>query len=159
MGIFDLFRGRNFCKLGSKSRKFLLAKISSLKVHFFFKKKHAKACKPGRVVRGIECIDRYMELSNPWRKNESQLLLSYIRPYEKVSTSTISRWVVDVLKQSGIDTEMYKAHSTRSASTSKVKRKLNIFRLSISDILKRRHWSGESTFQKFCNKELIIIIP
>ncbi|ODM91304.1 hypothetical protein Ocin01_15378 [Orchesella cincta] len=40
-------------------------------------------------------------------------------PFKPVSTQTISRWLVLVLKQSGIDISVYKGHSYRHAATSK----------------------------------------
>ena len=49
----------------------------------------------------------------------------------------------------GIDISKYQARSCRSASTSKAK----VQSLSLSDILKRGQWSGESTWQKH-NKEI-----
>ena len=51
----------------------------------------------------------------------SRLLLSYVKPYGPVSSDTISRWVKFVLQSSGIDVNIFKPHSTRSASTSKAK--------------------------------------
>ena len=44
------------------------------------------------------------------------LLLSFVKPHKEVKKSTISGWVKQVLKESKI----FKAHSTRSASSSKV---------------------------------------
>ena len=53
--------------------------------------------------------------------------------------------------KSGIDTSTFKAHSTRSASTSKA----GLQGASIEGILKRRSWSNESTWQRFCNKNIV----
>jgi len=50
----------------------------------------------------------------------SQLLLSYVKPFGLVSRDTISRWVKFVLQSSGINVNIFKPHSTRSASTFKV---------------------------------------
>ena len=71
-------------------------------------------------------------------------------PHKFANTQTVSRWIVEVLMLSGIDTSVLKAHSTRSASS--LARSLGI---STKDILKRERWSKESTFQKFyfCNIE------
>lgn len=49
----------------------------------------------------------------------SQLLLSYVKPYGLVSRDTISRWIKLVLQSSGINVNIFKPHSTRSASTFK----------------------------------------
>jgi len=67
-----------------------------------------------------KCIDVYLE-KTVWRGVENQLLLSYIRPHKPVSTRTVSRWLTDVLKLSGIDTDTFTGHSTRSAASSKAK--------------------------------------
>jgi len=94
----------------------------------------------------------YLKRSEKWRlQGTSQLLLSYINPHEPVVTSTISRWMVSVLNESGIDTSTFKAHSVRSASSTKAK----VQGLSIKDILKRGHWKRESTFTRFYNKSVL----
>ena len=45
-------------------------------------------------------IDLYLDRSKDWRNNEQQLLLSFVNPHKAVSTSTLSRWIVEVLKYS-----------------------------------------------------------
>ena len=57
--------------------------------------------------------------------------------------------VKDILSLSGIDTSVFKAHSTRSASTSKA----NSTGLSEKDILKRGSWKNSSTWQRFYKKD------
>ena len=52
-----------------------------------------------------------------------------------------------VLREAGIDTEIFEGHSTRSASTSKP----GLAGLSVTDILERGSWSNASTWQRFCN--------
>ena len=63
-------------------------------------------------------------------------------PHKFVNTQTVSRWIVEVLVLSGIDTSVLKAHSIRSASSSIAK----LLGISTKDILKRERWSKESTF-------------
>ena len=77
-------------------------------------------------------------------KNEGQLLLSFISHHKFVTTQIVSRWIVEVLSLPGIDTEIFKAYSTRSASSSKAR----LLGISTKEILKKGHWSKESTFQK-----------
>ena len=67
-----------------------------------------------------------------FRKKEKQLL-SFIKPHKGVTTQTISRLIFEVLDLSNINTTVSTGHSTRSASTSKVKASY----LSSNDILKR----------------------
>ena len=66
-------------------------------------------------------------------------------------SSTITGWLKNILKKAGIDISTSKAHSTRSASTSKV----NLNGAPIEEILKRGCWSKKSTWQKFYNKSII----
>ena len=51
----------------------------------------------------------------------------------------------------GINTNVYKTHSCRSASTNKARDN----RVSITDILKRGCWKSQNTFIKFHSKDII----
>ena len=56
------------------------------------------------------------------RAESVSLFISFKKHYKDVTTHTQSRWVKDCFQESGIDTEMFTAHSTRHASTSAVNR-------------------------------------
>ena len=99
------------------------------------------------VVKTLDC---YIEKTVSLRGQVSQLLISYIKPHDKVSVTTVSRWIKDLLKNAGIDTKKFTGHSTRSASTSKAQ----ISGVSIECILNRAHWSSSSTFTKYYNKKV-----
>ena len=43
------------------------------------------------------------------------LLLSYTKPHERVTKATIARWIKTGVTIAGVDTLVFKAHSTRSA--------------------------------------------
>ena len=60
----------------------------------------------------LHYIDRTKE-----HRLSSKIFISYIT-YKAVTTSTIARWLKKVLELSGIDTEIFKAHSFRGASAS-----------------------------------------
>ena len=79
------------------------------------------------------------------------MLLSFQRPHKEVVSSTISGWIKKVLKLAKTGTDIYKAHLTRSTSTSNVKLK----GLSLADVLKRQQWSRKSTWQGFYNKYIV----
>ena len=81
----------------------------------------------------------------------SQLLLSFVNPHKPVVSSTISGWVKNILKKAGINISTFKAHSTRSASTSKA----DLSGAPIQEILKQGCWSIKSTWKKFHNKSII----
>ena len=73
------------------------------------------------------------------------LFCSFAPPYKAVGTQTIARWTKFTMKKAGIDTDLFKAHSTRGSSASKMAK----MGIPLTDILKKGHWSHESTFKHF----------
>ena len=71
----------------------------------------------------VSALDEYLNRTEEWRRvnNKTQLLLSYIQLHKQVVPSTISGWLKNVLKSSGINVSLFRAYSTRSATTSKSK--------------------------------------
>ena len=95
----------------------------SLKVYTF--EENTKLC----VVATLE---EYLKRTKVWcGKDKSQLLLSFFNTHNPVVSSTKSEWIKNVLREAGIDTEIFKGHSTRSASTSQA----GLMALSATDIL------------------------
>ena len=75
---------------------------------------------------------------------------SFVQPHKPISTSTLSRWCVTVMKESGVNANIFGSHSTRSASTSKCK----ILGLSFKEIAESAGWSNEKTFAKCYDKPI-----
>ena len=70
------------------------------------------------------------------------------RPYKAITKDTIARWVKNGMEAAGIDTNRFKPHSIRAASTSAaVKAKV-----PLQTILNTAGWSSCKTFAKFYNK-------
>ena len=92
----------------------------------------------------VSALNEYLKRTETWRSNgdKFQLLLSYIRPHVEVYSSTVSRWIKEILKETRVDVDVFKGHSTRSASTSKA----CLSGISVDDILSRGSWSNESTW-------------
>ena len=67
-----------------------------------------------------------------------------------VTKPSIARWIKDILAMAGININIYKAHSTRSASTSKAES----LGLSIEEIVEQGNWSSKTTFEKFYRKSI-----
>ena len=99
----------------------------------------------------VRTLKEYLTRTQSLRGSESQLFISYNRPFKRVSRDTISRWVKLVLTDSGVDTSRFKPHSTRAASTSAASNAS----VSLDDILHTAGWSSESTFVKFYNKPIV----
>ena len=79
-----------------------------------------------------------------------QFLVRHIKPHKPMPPSTASRWLGQVLAMTDINTEVFKTHSTLSASSSKAK----VTRVFLTDIIKQGLWSQASTFQKSYRKSI-----
>ena len=138
-------------------------KISSDKVVLFVPET-LKTTRPGHHLPPIElktfkdsklCViahlKQYIKMTAPFRNTDTkQLLLSFVQPHKPISTTTLSRWCVTVMKQSGINVNIFGSHSTRSASASKCK----ISGLLFKEIAKSAGWSNEKTFAQFYDKPI-----
>ncbi len=124
---------------------------------------HVKQDRPGKVFGNLHlykyltpelCVyttlQQYLTITSTLRVS-TKLLLSYIRPFNAVTSSTIARWIKAVLLQAGIDTLTFSAHSTRSAATSKAAASV-----PIDAILKTVGWTRECTFRKYYNKSVAL---
>ena len=74
-----------------------------------------------------------------------ELIVTYGKSYHPASKDTLARWIKDLLSSNGIDTSIFKPHSCRSASTSKV----SSSGIAIEHILKSGQWKSSSTFYQF----------
>ena len=101
----------------------------------------------------VSCIEHYLRQRNKLLPiaNNKAFIITFGKPHKPASNDTISRWIKDTLKNSGINIEIFTSHSCRSASTSKA------FSLGIPlhEILKRANWSRAETFQKHYNRTII----
>ena len=62
------------------------------------------------------CIDK----TKDFRQEEYQLF-SFIKPYKALTRQSVSRWILEVSGQAGIDTKTYSGHSSRPDLSSKAK--------------------------------------
>lgn len=118
--------------------------------------KHAHPLEISRYNADIELCPvshllKYIQMTKSLRGDIKQLLISYVKPYGAVTTDTISRWLKVVMTQAGIDTNIFKAHSTRSASSSKA----ITTGAPIDVILSKVGWTKENTFRKFYSRSTI----
>ena len=94
----------------------------------------------------VDHVKQYIKTTAPFRNTgTNQVLLSFVQPHKPISTTTFSRWCVTVMRESGINVDIFGSHSTRSASTSKC----NISELSFKEFAKSAGWSNENTFAQF----------
>ena len=93
-------------------------------------------------------FESYIERSQQWRGRKTQLLLSHIKPQKEVSSSIVSRWLKDTIALAGINTDVFKWHSSKSAASAGA----GLAGASIYDILTMGSWSNESSWPKFYDK-------
>ena len=132
----------------------------------FMPSKPAKQTKAGKIGQGyffpkfeqnpllcpVDAVSSYMDRTSPLRRREgevtNQLFVAFIKPHHAVTSSTIARWLKTTLEQAGIDTAIFKAHSTRGASTSAAA----LRGVTTSDIILAADWSSDSVFRRFYYK-------
>ena len=104
---------------------------------------------PGKSKLSIVAmLPEYLARTQDLRKDWDQLLLSYQKPHHPITKDTLARWLRDIVNKSGLDTELFSAHRTRSASTSAAAR----CGLPVDIIMKEAGWSAVSTFTRFYKK-------
>ena len=87
---------------------YLIKHSSGYTFHFGKNTKTSKRSKP-------KDPDLYLERTKEIQGQNSQFLLSFVKPHGPVSNPTISRWIMIVLNLSGIDAKTFTGHSTRTA--------------------------------------------
>ena len=94
----------------------------------FLLKEHIKQSRPSYKVPSVVlkalptdsslCVvtylREYVKRTKPLRGLQTKLFISCIKPYKQVSRETISRWIRSVMEAAGIDTKVFKPHSTRA---------------------------------------------
>lgn len=96
-------------------------------------------------------LHHYLDTTQTLRGREKALWVSHRKPFGRVTSQTLSRWLKQVLSMAGINTNVFKSHSTRAASTSAADR----MQVPLDHILRAAGWSRESTFQRFYKKPLM----
>ena len=122
---------------------------------------HLKQNRPGNIFSTVyarryhqeelcvyRTLEHYLERTSHLRCN-SKLLVSFVKPHDKVTTSMVGRWLKALLSLSGIDTTQFKAHSTRVAATSKAGHSL-----PTDIILKHVGWASDCVFCKYYDKPI-----
>ena len=99
----------------------------------------------------VELLSAYVKRTAPLRKETKQLLICHAEPHGPASRDTISRWIKQTMKDAGIDTTVFKPHSTRGASTSAAKA-LNV---PVQVIMNTAGWRSDSTFAKFYDRPVL----
>ena len=98
----------------------------------------------------VETAETYLSRTECVRKDD-QLLLSYCKPHRAVSKATISRWIREVMNMSGIDTNVFGAHSIRGAASSAAASS----GVPVEIILNTAGWTNANTFATFYQRNVV----
>lgn len=102
----------------------------------------------------VKTLLQYLQATSQLRVGEDSLnylFITFKRPHKKASCQSISRWIREVMRESGIDTSKFSSHSTRHAAASRAHR----VGLTVDSILKAVGWSTRSsTFARHYNRPL-----
>ncbi|KAB0791236.1 hypothetical protein PPYR_03036 [Photinus pyralis] len=94
----------------------------------------------------------YLKETHSFRDSVSSFFITYKKPYRAATSQTISRWLKTGLRQSGVDTSHFGAHSTRHASTSLASKK----GISFDTIRLAAGWTEKSkAFALFYNRPIV----
>ena len=102
----------------------------------------------------VEVMKAYIARSEQWRGKRpgfSQLFLGMRNPHKPIDTTSISRWIKNLLELTGVDISVFQAHSVRGAASSRASMK----GLTVKAVMDRGNWSMESTWQRFYHKEVL----
>lgn len=97
-------------------------------------------------------LKQYLKNTEKIRGETKQLFISFQKPYLPVSTSTISRWIKTVMREAGIDVSVFKAHSTRAASSSSARDN----DMNVDGIMEIAGWSNSKIFRNYYDK---VVLP
>lgn len=98
------------------------------------------------------CLKDYLHLSEPFRNGTKELFISFTKPHKAVTAQSLSRWIKEILKESGIDVSVFSSHSTRHASTSRAEAQ----GVNLDVIYKTAGWTSSSkTFANFYKRPIL----
>ena len=100
----------------------------------------------------VYCLKSYIGMRNASVGDEiKDLIISFGKPHKPVTHETISRWIKSEFTDVGVDTSIFKAHSCRSAFSSKAKD----IGVSLNEILKWGCWKSKHTFRTYYSRDII----
>lgn len=97
----------------------------------------------------VNYIKEYKRRTQPARSC-SQLLISFKKPFKGISRDTLSRWTKQIMQEAKVDTNLFKPHSVRVATTSKALEK----DFSLATVMRSIGWKKAETVAKYYAKPI-----
>jgi hypothetical protein len=101
---------------------------------------------PCACLKPYEIRTAHLRPQSPEQTNT--LFLTLVKLHKPVQAATLAHWIRDFLCLAGVDSNIFKAHSTRGAASSAAARA----GLSVEDISKMANWTNDNTFRRFYYK-------
>jgi hypothetical protein len=98
----------------------------------------------------VEVTAEYIKRTASWRTsvNRTRLFVAAQGEHTPLSSQRIAKVVLEVMKEAGIDTKVFKAGSVRGAAASKA---LDNGAL-VEEVMRQGQWSSLSVFERFYNR-------
>ena len=96
----------------------------------------------------VTALEQYCARVQPNRGEKDGIFLSITAPFEEVSVQVLAKDTLKVMTAAGIDTQKFKAHSTRMAAASAAVDK----GVEVEDVMKKGRWQSWTVFEKFYNR-------
>lgn len=93
----------------------------------------------------------YLKRTLNRRGKVKSMFLTLNKPYKEASRDTLSRWSKETLSLAGVDTNKFKAGSTRAASVSQASKAGG----TLGEILNAGGWSQETTFTRWYKRPIL----
>ncbi len=104
---------------------------------------------PDRRLCVVTYMREYLKRTKVLRNSE-YLFINTQNPHGQISKDALSKWIRNTLKSAGIDTKIFKSHSTRTAAASK----MSDISIPIHEIMGNIGWTKASTFQTYYKKPI-----
>ena len=102
---------------------------------------------PDRRLCIITVLREYLKRSHDIRGETTQLFITLRKPHGPATRDTLRRWAKITLSKAGVNVDVFRPHSVRSASTSLAAAS----QLSLDTIMRAAGWYQENTFNKYYN--------
>lgn len=154
-------RGQTIWSMCIENMKFLKDKVTCAigdPIKTTKKNSHIKELSFKQYVNKALCVRHYLAQyklrTDPLRSKEKEegghrLFVTTIPPHTPIKRGTLTSWVRVGLSLCGVDMDKFTPHSTRSASTSKVRSIV-----PLSTILSTAGWKRAATFARFYDKKI-----
>ncbi len=109
-----------------------------------------RAWRDNSIICPVTTLESYIERTETLRgpMSGNALFIGSNKPHRPVTASTVGHWIKEQLREAGIDTNVFSAHSTRGAAASHAAS----VGVPIATVLAQGHWASESTFARFYHR-------